>query len=307
MDSYIVFFALVGLSMCLLGLNMLATVITMRAPGPDVVRLPMFVWGVISTAVLMVLAAPVLITVLSMAAIDRTVATTLLRRVGGGSSYLFENLFWVFGHPEVYILALPGFGDRARAAARVLAQAALGLPARRRRLPRCRAPQLDRLAAPHLRQRHQLGSAALLHALDRADLDPDRLHLPVRDGDALARAHPLHRADAVLPRLGLQLPLRRPVGDLPLGRSERRHVPRQLLLDGPLPLHDHGRADLHLLRGDLLLAAEDDRFQLNERLGKVHFWTMFIAFNSTFAPLFALGFMGMPRRVGHLSHPTCRG
>ena len=64
MDNYIVFFALVGVSMTLLGLNMIATILTMRAPGLTWTRLPIFVWGVLSTAVLMVLAAPVLIAVL---------------------------------------------------------------------------------------------------------------------------------------------------------------------------------------------------------------------------------------------------
>src|SRR5205823_3946643 len=109
MDAYIVFFALVGLSMCLLGLNMLATVITMRAPGLTWTRLPIFVWGVISTALLMLLAAPVLITALLMSTLDRTAQTTYFIASNGGSSYLFQNLFWFFGHPELYILALPGF------------------------------------------------------------------------------------------------------------------------------------------------------------------------------------------------------
>ena len=76
MDAYIVFFALVGLSMCLLGLNMIATILTMRAPGLTWSRLPIFVWGVLSTAVLMVLAAPVLIAALAMAVLDRTAQTT---------------------------------------------------------------------------------------------------------------------------------------------------------------------------------------------------------------------------------------
>src|SRR5438270_9428744 len=110
MDSYIVFFALVGLSMCLLGLNMMATIITMRAPGLTWSRLPIFVWSVFATSVLMVLAAPMLVATLLMAAFDRTISTSFFIPGGGGSSYLFENLFWFFGHPEVYILALPGFG-----------------------------------------------------------------------------------------------------------------------------------------------------------------------------------------------------
>ena len=109
MDAYIAFFALVGISMCLLGLNLLATIVTMRAPGLTWSRLPIFCWGVVSTAILMVLAAPVLIAVLSMAMFDRTVQTTFFVPSGGGSAYLYQNLFWIFGHPEVYILALPGF------------------------------------------------------------------------------------------------------------------------------------------------------------------------------------------------------
>ena len=108
-DNYILFFALVGVSMTLLGLNMIATILTMRAPGLTWTRLPIFVWGVLSTAVLMVLAAPVLIAALAMGAFDRTVQTTFFNPAAGGSSYLYENLFWVFGHPEVYVLALPGF------------------------------------------------------------------------------------------------------------------------------------------------------------------------------------------------------
>ena len=86
MDAYIAFFALVGLSMSLLGLNMLVTVITMRAPGMTWGRLPIFVWGVISTAVLMLLAAPVLITTLLMVALDRTAQTGFFNVQAGGSA-----------------------------------------------------------------------------------------------------------------------------------------------------------------------------------------------------------------------------
>src|SRR5581483_9575142 len=109
-DAYIGFFALVGVSMCLLGFNLLATIITMRAPGMTWSRLPIFVWGVLSTAILMLLASPMLIATLLMAALDRTAQTNFFVPGVGGSGYLFQNLFWVFGHPEVYIVALPGFG-----------------------------------------------------------------------------------------------------------------------------------------------------------------------------------------------------
>ncbi len=261
MDGYIAFFALVGISMCLLGLNMLATVVTMRAPGMTWSRLPIFVWGAVSTAILMLLAAPVLISTLLMLTLDRTAQTGFFNHQAGGSAYLYENLFWIFGHPEVYILALPGMGivleilpvfaRKPLWGYRLAVTGMLGIT----------LLSLPRVAAPPVRQRHQRGPAAVLHALDRADLAADRLHLHLRARHALARAHPADRADAVRARVALQLPDRRALGRLPLRRPERRDDARQLLLDGALPLHDHGRPDLLVLRGHLLLGAEDDRLR----------------------------------------------
>src|SRR5437660_2566585 len=98
------------MSMTLLGFNLLVTIITMRAPGMTWSRLPIFVWSVLATAALMMLAAPMLVATLLMAAMDRTSQTAFFIAGNGGSSYLYQNLFWFFGHPEVYIVALPGFG-----------------------------------------------------------------------------------------------------------------------------------------------------------------------------------------------------
>ncbi len=158
-----------------------------------------------------------------MVALDRTAQTRRFFLAGaGGSPYLYENLFWFFGHPEVYILALPGFGIVLEL-----------LPVfARKPLWGYRLAVAGMLGVTLLSffvwQHHLFVSGInadlrpVLHALDRAHLDPDRLHLPQRDGHALARAHPLHRADAVLPRLVLQLPDRRLLGRLPVGRPERR-------------------------------------------------------------------------------------
>ncbi|MGH9065689.1 MAG: cytochrome c oxidase subunit I, partial [Acidimicrobiales bacterium] len=110
MDSYLVAFALMAISLIITSINIIATIIDFRAPGLRWSRLPMFVWGVLTTSVLTALAPPVLFGGLYFMGMDRNVGTALFVEAHGGSSYLWENVFWFFGHPEVYILALPAFG-----------------------------------------------------------------------------------------------------------------------------------------------------------------------------------------------------
>src|SRR4029077_7763161 len=108
-DSYAFAFGLMGISMILAGFNIICTVICYRAPGMRWGRLPIFVWSMFTTSFLFVLAAPVLVGGMYMLLTDRTAQTAFFEDSLGGSSYLYQNLFWFFGHPEVYILALPGF------------------------------------------------------------------------------------------------------------------------------------------------------------------------------------------------------
>jgi cytochrome c oxidase subunit I len=110
MDSYLIGFGLIGISIGLSGLNMIATILTKRAPGMPLTRMPIFVWSVLVTSFLGLLAAPALIGAVLMETIDRTFQTTFYVPAGGGSPYLWENLFWFFGHPEVYIFVIPAFG-----------------------------------------------------------------------------------------------------------------------------------------------------------------------------------------------------
>src|ERR1700722_9475907 len=108
--GYAVAFGLMGISAILAAFNIVTTIICYRAPGMRWSRLPMFVWAMLTTGFLLVLAAPVLVGGMYMLLTDRTVQTAFFTNQLGGSSYLYEDLFWFFGHPEVYILALPGFG-----------------------------------------------------------------------------------------------------------------------------------------------------------------------------------------------------
>ncbi len=109
-DAYLVSFGLIGISLVLVGLNIIVTVMTQRAPGMTWNRLPIVVWGFVTTSILAVLSAPVLAAALVMTISDRTIDSTLFVSSSGGSPLLWDELFWFFGHPEVYILALPGSG-----------------------------------------------------------------------------------------------------------------------------------------------------------------------------------------------------
>ncbi len=297
MDSYICFFALVGISMTLLGLNMIATVITMRAPGLTWSRLPIFVWSVIGTSALMVLAAPTLIAVLLMAAFDRTISTSFFVSGGGGSSYLVETRVWFFGHPEVYILALPGFGivlellpvfvRKPLWGYRVAIAGMLGVS----------------LMSFFVWQHHLFDSGI------NADLRPFYM---------------LSTEIISIPTGFIFLCV---MGTLWRGRA-RFTVPMLFcmawafnfligglsgvfLSDTPADTDTHGTffvmAHFHYtIVGGLLFTffaaiyywmPKMTGLSFNERLAKLHFWTMFIFFNAAFMPLFVLGMKGMPRRV----------
>ncbi len=297
MDSYIVFFALVGISMCLLGLNMMATIITMRAPGLTWSRLPIFVWSVFATAVLMVLAAPMLVATLAMAALDRTIGTTFFVTGGGGSSYLFENLFWFFGHPEVYILALPGFGIVLE-----LIPVFTRKPLWGYRL--AVAGMLGVSLMSFFVWQHHLFVSGI-----NADLRPFYMLSTEIISVPTGFIFLCFMGTLWKGRMTFTVPMLFCMAwafNFLIGGASGvvlSDVPTDTGLHGSFFVMAHfhytimGGLIFSFFAGIYYWVPKMTGLRFNERLAKWHFWLMFLAFNSTFMPLFALGLEGMPRRV----------
>ena len=110
MDLLIFAIHILGMSSIMGGINIITTILNMRAPGMTLMKMPMFVWTWLITAYLLIAVMPVFAGAVTMTLTDRHFGTSFFNAAGGGDPVLYQHIFWFFGHPEVYIIAIPAFG-----------------------------------------------------------------------------------------------------------------------------------------------------------------------------------------------------
>src|SRR5437867_3345673 len=298
-DLWIMALTLIGTSSILGGINFLVTIFKMRAPGMTMFRMPILVWTVLVTSVLVVMATPVLTSALIMLFIDRNYGGHFFDpggpNGGGGSAILWQNVFWFYSHPAVYIMVLPAMGMISEILpvfsrkplfgykAFVFATAGIGA----------------------------LGFSVWAHHM----FTTGAVLLPFFSAMTFLIAVPtgvkLFNWIATMWRVQIQFTtaMLLAIGFLPLlliGGIDGMFLASPVV---DFALHDTYWVVAHIhyvLFGGSVFGVYAGMYywfpkftgkRLNEGLGKVHFWLQMIGFNLTFFPMHTLGLLGMPRRV----------
>ena len=266
-------------------------------------RMPLFVWAMETYAVLLLVALPALAGRRDAAPARPPRRHALLHPAQGGSIVLYQHMFWFFGHPEVYIMVLPAFGMISEILPVFSRKPIFGYKAIA--FSTIAIAFFSMLVWAHHMFTTGLGTRPrqLLHDLVDDHRGPDRRQDLQLARDDLARQPHLRHADAVRARLHRAVHDRRPVGDLPRGVPRRLAAERHVLTSS--------RTSTTSLFGGIVFALFAGLYywwpkmfgrMLDERLGKLHFWLMFVGFNLTFLPQHMLGLLGMPRRVYTYHH-----
>jgi cytochrome c oxidase subunit 1 len=286
-----------GASSILTALNFLVTIITMRAPGMTFWRMPLLVWANFTTSLLVVIATPFIAGSQFFVAFDRLMHTNFFAPIDGGYTLGYQHIFWFYSHPAVYIMMLPGFGIASEVISTMARKPIFGY----------------RLMALSLMAILMLGFSVWAHHMFVSGM-AGWLRVPMMI-TTLAIAVPtgikvfswlatlwegkLHFTTPMLFALGFvsmfvigglsgiylgAVPIDIDVSDTYFVVAHIHYV----LLGGSL---------FTIMAGIYYWFPKMTGRMYDERLGKVHFWMTFIAFNATFFPMHYIGLQGMPRRV----------
>jgi heme/copper-type cytochrome/quinol oxidase subunit 1 len=237
-DAWIYLIHLTGLSSILGALNFYVTIANMRARGMSWGRLPLFIWAILTYSILIIFAMPVIAGAVTMLLTDRHFGTHFFDPTNGGSALLWQNLFWFFGHPEVYIMVLPGFGLVSEIVPVFARKPIFGYKA---------------IAASTVTIAF-LGFLVWVHHMFTAPIPEILIAFAMLSSCLIA----IPTGVKIFGWLGT-LWGRRHLGHIPRRVPRRLAAQRNLFRGRPHPLRLDGRFGVHDLRCDLLLVPEDHR------------------------------------------------
>src|SRR5215211_1336815 len=295
-DFWIVGLLLLGISSLAASINFVVTIINMRAPGMSMMRMPIFSWSTLITSILLVMALPAITVALILVAMDRFVGTGFFSHAAGGDPLLWQHLFWVFGHPEVYILILPAFGIVSEI-----------IPVFSRKPLFGYAVMVYAICAIAF-----LGFGVWVHHMFTTGLGPTAN--AIFAGSTMLIALPtgvkifnwmgtmfkgsLQFTTPMLFAIGLVSQFT--IGGISGVMHAAVPVDQQHNDSYFVVAHFHyvlfGGSIFAILAGIYFWFPKITGKMMDDRLGKLNFWTTFIGFNATFFPMHFLGLAGMPRR-----------
>ncbi|QYJ94168.1 MULTISPECIES: cytochrome o ubiquinol oxidase subunit I [Shewanella] len=302
-DYYIWALQISGIGTTLTGVNFLVTVLKMRAPGMKLMQMPIFTWTCTWANILIVASFPILTAVLAMLTLDRYMDFHFFTNEGGGNAMMYINLFWAWGHPEVYILILPAFGIFSEVISTFTAKRLFGYKSMV-----WASGAISILGfIVWLHHFFTMGSSANVNAF----FGVMTMVIAVPTGVKLFNwLFTIYRG-----RLKLTVPVLWTLGFMvtfTIGgmTGVLLAVPgADYVLHNSLFLIAHfhntiiGGAVFGYLAGFAFWFPKATGFHLNERLGKAAFWCWQVGFYVAFMPLYVLGFLGMTRRLNQTDNP----
>jgi cytochrome o ubiquinol oxidase subunit 1 len=303
-DYWIWAFQIAGIGSLMTSINFLVTILRMRAPGMTLMRMPMFVWTAFFTFVLMAFAFPVLTVALGLLTLDRYLGMHFFTNALGGNIMMYVNLFWIWGHPEVYIVILPAFGVFSEVVATFSGKRLFGYRS-----------MVYATAAITV-----LSFSVWVHHFFTMGAGPDvniffgltTMMIAIPTGVKIFNwLFTMFRG-----RVRFTTPMYWTLGFIAtfavggMAGVLLSVPPADYVLHNSLFLIAHFHTMLipgslfGFFAGYTYWFPKAFGFPLNEKLGKWAFWAWLIGFDLAFVPLYVLGLMGMPRRMEHYANPA---